>query len=61
MFTDESELFTFDARFFRLSATQNSPPAGCPPAGGAFYAVDKPKNFASKVYKQSKFHALSQK
>ena len=28
--------FTFDAQFFCSSAEQNAPPAGCPPAGGAF-------------------------
>jgi hypothetical protein len=29
-------LFTFDARFFGLSAAQSAPPAGYLPAGGAY-------------------------
>ena len=39
----ERELVCFDAQFFCLSAAQNAPLAGCPPAGGAFCAADKQK------------------
>ena len=45
----KSGLFTFQAHFSSLSAAQNAPPAGCPPAGGAFYIADKQKNPLSKV------------
>jgi hypothetical protein len=44
-------LFTFDAQFFSLSATQNVPPAGREPAGGTFCAEGKQKNCASKINK----------
>ena len=44
-------VYYIDARFFRSSATQNAPPAGGQPAGGAFCGADKQKNCASKVNK----------
>ena len=44
----------FGARFFCLAAAQNAPPTGGQPAGGAFCAADKRKNWASKENKHIK-------
>ena len=54
--TWEASLFTFSVHFFCLSAAQNAPPAGRPPAGGAFCAANKQKKCAEK----GKKHIISQ-